>query len=524
MISNEDIFFETLDQILKSLDEGKMDKALELLDKTEPDLQQTATGSKLAQNLRKFIFNNRNCAVFIHEIANGNLEINPPDDPQRQNYVIAQYKQLHANLLHLTWQVQQIAKGDLRQKVSFLGEFSIGFNQMIESLRDKALMEEKIKIQNKELQALNSSKDKFFSIIAHDLRGPLGGLLGLSEIMADESQPLTPSEKKEMTTALSQSARNIFNLLENLLEWAQMQQGHTSFLPQQADLHKLVSDCIKVLIETSRNKGITVSIDVVNGHEIFVDKNMFQSIIRNLVSNAVKFTPKGGEVQISARITENSTTVITVKDTGIGMSKDMINRLFRVDGNSSRPGTEGEHSAGLGLLLCKEFVEKHIGELWVESQEGKGSAFHFTIPSKSNYNNLNISEKIPIPATDESKKLKILIAEDNENSEILIRIIVSPFSYQVFEAASGSEAVAVCLDNPDIDLVLMDINMPEMSGLEAVRLIRQFNKNVIIIAQTAFGQEDTREKALEAGCNEFISKPIDIKLLVGMIKHHFAIR
>ena len=524
MINNEDLFFETLDQILTRLDEGNVDKALELLDKTETNLQQTAAGSKLANNLRKFIFNNHNCAVFIHEIANGNLEVNPPDDPQRQNYVIAQYKQLHANLLHLTWQVQQIAKGDLRQKVSFLGEFSIGFNQMIESLRDKSLMEEKIKTQNKELQALNSSKDKFFSIIAHDLRGPLGGLLGLSEIMADESQPLTDLEKKEMTTAMSQSARNIFNLLENLLEWAQMQQGNTSFMPQLSDLNKVVSDCIKVLIETSRNKGITVSIDIAAGHEIFADTNMFQSIIRNLVSNAVKFTPKGGKVSISARLTENSTSVITVKDTGIGMSDDMINRLFKVDGNSSRPGTEGEHSAGLGLLLCKEFVEKHGGELWVESQQGSGSAFHFTVPSKSSHTNLNISAKALPPAADESKKLKILIAEDNENSEILIRILVSPFSYRVIEAASGSEAVAVCLDNPDIDLVLMDINMPEMNGLEAVRLIRQFNKDVIIIAQTAFGVEDTKEKALEAGCNDFISKPIDIKLLVGMIKRHFAIQ
>jgi signal transduction histidine kinase/ActR/RegA family two-component response regulator len=524
MIRNEDAVFGNLDKILVCLNEGKIDLALELLDKTETDLQLTSTGLLFAQNLRKFIYDNNNCTVFIHEIANGNLNVNPPDDTTRQNYIIAQYKQLHSNLLHLTWQTQQIAKGDLKQKVSFLGEFSIGFNQMIEALREREVLVEKIKTQTKELIDLNASKDKFFSIIAHDLRGPLGGLMGLSEMLADESQPFTTDQKKDMILALSRSSQNIFNLLENLLEWSQMQHDHTAFKPEMNSLYHLITDCIKILSETIRKKDIRITVSIDEDQEIFADKNMFQSVIRNLVSNAVKFTPKGGEVNVSAYLTENNSSVIKVSDTGIGMNNEMVSNLFRLNVNCSRPGTEGENSTGLGLLLCKEFVERHGGELWVESEEGKGSLFCFTIPCNKVSINGNSESKIGIQDGEQqtrSKNLKVLIAEDNENSELLLRIAISPFSNDILEAGTGTEAVEICRKTPDIDLIMMDINMPEMDGLEATRQIRQFNKEIVIIAQTAFGDSESKEKALAAGCTDYIAKPIDLELLLRLIQKHF---
>jgi len=523
MISNEVEVFENLDKILKCLSEGKMDLALELFYKAEPDLNRTQSGKQLALNLHNFININNAGSVFIHEIANGNLNVNPPDDTSRQNYIIAQYKQLHSNLLHLTWQAQQIAKGDLKQKVSFLGEFSIGFNQMIEALREKEVLADKIRTQSKELIDLNASKDKFFSIIAHDLRGPLGGLMGLSEMLADESLSFTPDQKKEMILALSQSSRNIFNLLENLLEWSQMQHKSTAFKPKMYNLNTLVSDCIKLLSENFRKKNIRITIDIAEDQEVFADRNMFQSVIRNLVSNAVKFTPKSGEVFVSANLTENNTSIITVKDTGIGMNDEMVSNLFRLNVNSSRPGTEGENSTGLGLLLCKEFVERHGGEIWVESEEGKGSLFCFTIPAHKIPKSGKSGKEIVTPEGGQEliKNLKVLIAEDNENSELLLRIAISPFSNEVLEAGTGSEAIEICRKNTDIDLIMMDINMPAMDGLEATRQIRQFNKNVVIIAQTAFGQSDSKEKAIVAGCNDFIPKPIEIELLLKLIHFYF---
>lgn len=525
MIRDENAFFTNLNQIILCLNEGKMDKATELLDIAESEVSQMPAAQEYLTNLRGFITTGKSSVAFINAIASGNLDINPPEDPLRKNFVISRYKQMHSNLLHLTWQVQQIAKGDLKQKVSFMGEFSIAFNKMIEALREKEMMEEKIRLQNKELQNLNASKDKFFSIIAHDLRGPLGGFMGLSEMIEDESQLLEPDEKQDMIRVLSRSARNIYSLLENLLEWSQMQQGHTAFKPQISGLNKLVTESTKLLFEVSRKKDISIVVDIYQDQEIFADTNMFQSVIRNLVSNAIKFTPKGGKVIISAGLTENKTSVITVKDTGIGMKSEMVSSLFRLNVNNSRPGTEGENSTGLGLLLCKEFVERHGGEIWVESEEGNGSRFSFTIPNNAIIKEVDQRNKIDTSTNGAGhlRNLKVLIAEDNENSELLIKIVISPFSKQILEAETGISAVEVCRNSPDIDLILMDVNMPEMDGLEATRQIRKFNKDVVIIAQTAFGQSDSREKALAAGCNDFIPKPIDVEELRSMIRKHFKL-
>ncbi|NVN93925.1 MAG: hybrid sensor histidine kinase/response regulator [Bacteroidetes bacterium] len=239
----------------------------------------------------------------------------------------------------------------------------------------------KIRQQKQKLQQLNAEKVKFFSIIAHDLRGPLGGLMMLADMMEDESYQLTPDQKVELTKNLSHSARNIYKLLENLLEWSQMQQGHTVFNPQLLDLNFVVNECLKIITETAKNKTIKIEVNIPPKMEVFADMNMLQIIIRNLVSNAIKFTPKGGDVSISANIGVDKIVEIAVKDNGIGMSYEMLDNLFRLDAKHSRPGTEGEPSTGLGLLLCKEFVEKNNGKLWVVSEEKKGSAFCFTIPA-----------------------------------------------------------------------------------------------------------------------------------------------
>ncbi|HWS00010.1 MAG TPA: hybrid sensor histidine kinase/response regulator [Prolixibacteraceae bacterium] len=273
----------------------------------------------------------------------------------------------------------------------------------------------KLEKQSKELQELIATKDKFFSIIAHDLRGPLGGFMQLSELMADEFDDLTLEEQKEMTIELSHSSRNIFNLLENLLEWSRMQQGQTAFQPQSIDLPEMVSECIKPLTDTIRNKNILLETDIPGCRSVSADRNMIQSVIRNLVSNAVKFTPRGGSVRISAGFAENDALVFVVRDTGMGMNQVMVSNLFQVNVNTRRPGTEGEQSTGLGLLLCKEFVEKHGGELWAESEEGKGSAFYFTIPENKLPEDFAGEHKLKSTddATANFMNPRILIVEDN---------------------------------------------------------------------------------------------------------------
>ncbi len=246
--------------------------------------------------------------------------------------------------------------------------------------RKKAELE--IKLKNDELQKINAEKDKFFSIIAHDLRGPFSGFMGLTDLLAEGCANMTSDEIQKIGELLRGSASNLFGLLENLLSWSRMQRGIMPFEPVSQVLKSKVEEGMALVIEGALKKEITIGYDISDELIAFADSNMLLAIIRNLAFNAVKFTPRGGNITISAKERANHLVEISVKDTGIGMDQFKIDNLFRLDINSSRKGTEGEISTGLGLILCKDFVEKHGGKLWVESIENIGSTFYFTLPAK----------------------------------------------------------------------------------------------------------------------------------------------
>ena len=229
---------------------------------------------------------------------------------------------------------------------------------------------------------------------------------------------------------------------------------------------------------------------------------------------------------VTARLNSENLIEIAVKDSGIGMNQHMIDRLFILDENTSREGTEGEPSTGHGLIICKDFIEKHGGRLWVESQVDKGSTFHFTISQSNSPGDMKgITERTKVgKITSHGGKLKILIAEDDESSEMLIRMTLKAFSNDIICVRTGLDAVDACRTIHDIDLVMMDIKMPVMDGFEATRQIRKFNTEVVIIVQTAFESADAKERAFEAGCNDFIPKPLDAALLKSVIQRHFNLK
>ena len=238
--------------------------------------------------------------------------------------------------------------------------------------------EEEITLKNELLQAINAEKDKFFSIIAHDLRGPLSAFVAATQIITDDVQNMTIDEIRDITNSMKSSATNIYSLLENLLEWSRLRRGGMDFIPVKLDLKSRVTSSIEVLYESARKKDITLGVNISEGILINADSHMFEAIIRNLVSNAIKFTVPGGKVTIEAQMGENKFVEIRIIDSGIGMSPELIEKLFKIDEKTSRPGTDGEASTGLGLLLCKEFIEKNGGKISVESEVGKGSTFSFT--------------------------------------------------------------------------------------------------------------------------------------------------
>jgi PAS domain S-box-containing protein len=262
-------------------------------------------------------------------------------------------------------------------------QFLYSVGSQIATAIERKMAEEEIKHKNEELSKINSEKDKFFSIIAHDLRGPFSGFLGLTQIMAEESSSLSTEELQEMAVNMEKSASTLFRLLENLLQWARMQQGSIPFNPIGVQLLSFVHESIAIVMDQANFKRIDITVDISADLSIFADDNMLQTIIRNLVSNALKFTHKGGKVTISASTGDDNNVVVAIKDTGIGMSSEMVDNLFRLDVQTGRPGTNGESSSGLGLLLCKEFIEKHGGKIWVESEVGHGSTFYFTLATNN---------------------------------------------------------------------------------------------------------------------------------------------
>jgi len=239
--------------------------------------------------------------------------------------------------------------------------------------------EEEIKLKNEQLETVNSEKDKFFSIIAHDLRGPLSSFVAATQIITDEIQNMNIEEIREITGSMKASATNIYSLLENLLEWARLRRGGVDFVPVKLNLNDVIDDCIDVLNESARKKQIELKKSVNENLEVTADNHMFDAILRNLISNAIKFTIPGGQVTVEAILNSENYIEVRIIDSGIGMTPELKSRLFHINEKTSRPGTTGEQSTGLGLLLCKEFVEKHEGKIWVESEVGKGSTFCFTI-------------------------------------------------------------------------------------------------------------------------------------------------
>jgi PAS domain S-box-containing protein len=258
-------------------------------------------------------------------------------------------------------------------------KFLISIGSQIAMAIERKKAEEEISLKNELLQAINAEKDKFFSIIAHDLRGPLSSFVAATQILTEEIQTMGIEEIKKISMSMKTSASNIYSLLENLLEWSRLRRGGLDFVQEKLNLMKDVKECIDVLSESARKKDIEISVSIPEKIEVLADKHMLDTVIRNLVSNALKFTPVGGKVCISADYTDGHYIEVKVKDSGIGMTTELKNKLFIINEKTSRNGTEGELSSGLGLLLCKEFIEKHDGKIWVESETGMGSIFSFTI-------------------------------------------------------------------------------------------------------------------------------------------------
>jgi two-component system, sensor histidine kinase and response regulator len=244
--------------------------------------------------------------------------------------------------------------------------------------------EQKLKENEARLHELNKTKDTFFNIIAHDLINPFNSILGLSEILVEKIKDNDLDNIEKIGDIIHSSSNYAFILLTNLLEWARIQSGRIEFSPEMIDVNTLIQEIVDLQIESAGQKSIKIELNIPENTSLFADKEMISTIIRNLVSNAIKFSFEGGKIVISA-VVKDSEFLLSVSDNGTGMSEETISRLFHIDGVNPLKGTKNEKGTGLGLILCKEFVEQHQGQIMAEGRLEKGSSFKVRIPVKDQH-------------------------------------------------------------------------------------------------------------------------------------------
>jgi PAS domain S-box-containing protein len=247
-------------------------------------------------------------------------------------------------------------------------------------ITQKKISEDFLRHSENNLRKLNDEKDKFFSIIAHDLRSPFTAFIGLTETIAENINSMTLVQIRDYMNRINNSAVNLFGLLNNLLEWSLNQRGLSNFEPKVYDLKKVIEESYEPLAESVKRKDINVSFNLPDDIAVKIDKSMFETIMRNLISNAAKFNNRGGNLNISAGNGKDGNVKIYIEDTGIGMDNDLLGKIFNISEKTKRPGTDGEPSSGLGLPLCKEYVEKHGGTINIESEQDKGTTICVTLP------------------------------------------------------------------------------------------------------------------------------------------------
>jgi len=401
--------------------------------------------------------------------------------------------------------------GNLLKMFGTIQDISISKNSEQEIVQAKEKAEESDRL-----------KSAFLANMSHEIRTPMNGILGFAELLREPG--LTGEMQQKYIEIIGKSGKRMLNIINDIVDISKIEAGLMTLDIKESDINEQIEYAYTFFKPEAEAKGIKLSFkNTLPRKEAIIktDSEKLYAILTNLVKNAIKYT-KAGSIEFGYKMAEtqsNASLQFYVKDTGIGIPKNRQEAIFERFIQADIADKMAYQGAGLGLTISKAYVEMLGGKIWVESEEGIGSTIYFTLP----YNAQPAKETIvwqttPSEKKENFRKLKILIAEDDEVSEMLIDSYIKMVGKEILKARTGIEAVEICRDNPDTDLILMDIRMPDMGGYEATRQIRQFNKEVVIIAQTAHGLTGDKEKAIEAGCNDYIAKPIKKSELLQVLQ------
>ncbi|MFA9370093.1 MAG: ATP-binding protein [Labilibaculum antarcticum] len=375
-----------------------------------------------------------------------------------------------------------------------------------------------IKIRNAEKKARESDylKTAFLQNISHEIRTPMNGIVGFAGLLKEND--LTQDEKEMYLDIITKSSGQLLNVVNDVLDVSLLDSGNVIINKTQFDLNEFL-DQIYSVHGTILSKDILLQLNnTLSGldHIVFTDKVKLGQIFDNLISNAIKYTPKG-LIEFGCEMKEDQ-LLFFVKDSGIGIAPKFHEKIFDRFHRAEVETTKTIGGAGLGLAICKGNVELLGGEIWVESNPGDGSKFYFTMPGEFVISEIKEEQKEKIKTALKSGCL--LVAEDEELNFSYISRILKDAGIDFLRAGNGQEAVDICRNNVHVKMVLMDVKMPVMNGYEAVRMIRESNNDIPIIAQTAFAIGNEKKKALDVGCNDYIAKPFKKDELLDKIRQN----
>jgi signal transduction histidine kinase/CheY-like chemotaxis protein len=402
------------------------------------------------------------------------------------------------------------------------------FRQIGELFSDFILQKEELRIAKDKAEESDKLKSAFLANMSHEIRTPMNGILGFADLL--KSSNLSGDEQRQYIRIIEKSGIRMLNIINDIIDISKIESGLVTVMPVLTNINEQIDYIHSFFTKEANHKGINLEThkSLPNAEAwVTTDKEKVYAILTNLTKNAIKFT-SSGTIEIgynlrgSEAVANGIELVFYIKDSGIGIPVEKQKAIFErfIQANVAAKIQEG---AGLGLAITKAYVEMLGGHIWVQSDRGNGAIFYFTLPynpqkfdslsHSGNENEVNHHQNIT--------KLKILIAEDDEESKTLLNVGLKNYCSEIINVRTGKDAIEKCREIPDIDLILMDIQMPVLDGYDATKIIRQFNQDVIIIAQTAFGLIGDKEKAIESGCNDYISKPISFTALKALINKHF---
>jgi len=387
----------------------------------------------------------------------------------------------------------------------------IGIHQ---DINDVKLLQEQITHARDKAEESDRLKTAFLQNMSHEIRTPLNGIIGFSELLKDTE--LTSEERDEFTSIIQASGRRLIEIVNNVLDISKIETGQMNIRNHAFSINTIIYDSFDFFTSQAKDKSLLLKLSVGLDDDnsiIISDSVKIQQVLTNLINNAIKFTDNGS-VEFGYEV-RDSELLFTIKDTGIGISEEFKTRVFERFIQADLTTTRTYEGSGLGLSICRGLVELMGGNIWLESELGEGTTFYFTIP----YNPVKqIETKIKEESKDSLKSGHvILIAEDDITSFMLLKTILKEHKFEILHAPNGALAVDFAKKREDINLILMDIRMPIMDGMQAATLIKEFRPNLPIIGQTAFAFSNEKSEILSSGCDYYISKPIDSKELMSLL-------